>query len=28
MGLVDDHVEGCIIRPRAERARRSFERPV
>ena len=27
MGLVDDHVEGCIIRPKAERARRSFERP-
>jgi DNA-3-methyladenine glycosylase I len=27
VGLVDDHVEGCAIRPRAERARRGFERP-
>ena len=27
MGLVDDHVEGCVIRGKVERARRSFERP-
>jgi DNA-3-methyladenine glycosylase I len=27
MGLVDDHVEGCVIRPRVERARRTFHRP-
>lgn len=27
MGLVDDHVEGCVIRAKAERARRSFGRP-
>ena len=24
MGLVNDHIEGCSMRPRAERARRSF----
>jgi DNA-3-methyladenine glycosylase I len=27
MGLVNDHVEGCVIRARAERARRNFRRP-
>ncbi|ACG72953.1 DNA-3-methyladenine glycosylase I [Anaeromyxobacter sp. K] len=28
MGLVNDHVEGCAVRGRVERARRGFERPV
>jgi DNA-3-methyladenine glycosylase I len=27
VGIVDDHLDGCAIRPRAERARRAFERP-
>jgi DNA-3-methyladenine glycosylase I len=27
MGLIDDHVEDCMIRARVERARRSFRRP-
>jgi len=27
MGLVNDHVEGCVIRAKVERARRSFKRP-
>jgi DNA-3-methyladenine glycosylase I len=27
MGLVNDHVEDCVIRPKVERARRSFKRP-
>lgn len=27
MGLVNDHVEGCIVRDRVERARRNFQRP-
>jgi DNA-3-methyladenine glycosylase I len=27
MGLVNDHVEDCVIRARVERARRSFRRP-
>jgi DNA-3-methyladenine glycosylase I len=27
MGLVNDHVEGCAIRPRAEKARAGFRRP-
>jgi DNA-3-methyladenine glycosylase I len=27
MGLVNDHLEGCAIRPRAEAARRAFRRP-
>jgi DNA-3-methyladenine glycosylase I len=27
MGLVNDHVDGCVIRPRVERARNSFQRP-
>jgi DNA-3-methyladenine glycosylase I len=27
MGLIDDHLDGCCIRPRVERARRAFARP-
>jgi DNA-3-methyladenine glycosylase I len=27
MGLVNDHVEGCVIRAKVERARKSFRRP-
>jgi DNA-3-methyladenine glycosylase I len=27
MGLVDDHLEGCFVRSRAEAARRSLDRP-
>jgi len=27
MGMVDDHLEGCAIRPRAEAARARFRRP-
>jgi DNA-3-methyladenine glycosylase I len=27
MGLVNDHVEGCVIRTKVERARKSFKRP-
>jgi len=27
MGLVNDHLEGCFVRPRVERARRAFRRP-
>jgi DNA-3-methyladenine glycosylase I len=27
MGLINDHVAGCVIRPRVERARKGFERP-
>jgi DNA-3-methyladenine glycosylase I len=27
MGLINDHVEDCVIRPKAERARRAFKRP-
>jgi DNA-3-methyladenine glycosylase I len=27
MGMVDDHVEGCASRPRAEAARKKFRRP-
>jgi DNA-3-methyladenine glycosylase I len=27
MGLVDDHLDGCWVRPEAERARRAFVRP-
>src|SRR5262245_3956724 len=27
MGLVNDHVEGCVIRRKVERARKSFKRP-
>jgi len=27
MGLVNDHAEGCVIRARAEKARKAFRRP-
>jgi DNA-3-methyladenine glycosylase I len=27
MGLVNDHVEGCAVRERAEKARARFRRP-
>ncbi|MEY2879639.1 MAG: hypothetical protein RLZZ15_2019 [Verrucomicrobiota bacterium] len=27
MGLINDHAVDCVIRPKAERARRSFSRP-
>lgn len=27
MGLINDHVEGCVIRAKVERARGSFKRP-
>jgi DNA-3-methyladenine glycosylase I len=27
MGLINDHAEGCVIRGKVERARRSFKRP-
>ncbi|MBX3501610.1 MAG: DNA-3-methyladenine glycosylase I [Alphaproteobacteria bacterium] len=27
MGLVNDHAEGCVVRDKAERARRAFKRP-
>ncbi|HVO16137.1 MAG TPA: DNA-3-methyladenine glycosylase I [Alphaproteobacteria bacterium] len=27
MGLVNDHAEGCVIRAKVERARKSFSRP-
>jgi DNA-3-methyladenine glycosylase I len=27
MGLINDHVEGCVIRPKVEQARQSFRRP-
>ncbi|MDH3979003.1 MAG: DNA-3-methyladenine glycosylase I [Gammaproteobacteria bacterium] len=27
MGLVNDHVEGCVIRDKVERARKKFRRP-
>lgn len=27
MGLINDHVEDCVIRPKVERARKSFSRP-
>jgi DNA-3-methyladenine glycosylase I len=27
MGLIDDHVEECVIRAEVERARRRFRRP-
>jgi len=27
MGLINDHVEDCVIRPRVEQARRRFRRP-
>ena len=28
MGLINDHVEDCVIRTKVERARKKFERPV
>ena len=28
MGLVDDHIDGCVIRERTQARRRSFRRPV
>jgi DNA-3-methyladenine glycosylase I len=28
MGLVNDHLEGCLVRARVERVRRAFARPV
>ena len=28
MGLINDHVEGCVIRAKVERARKTFKRPV
>ena len=27
MGLINDHAEGCVIRAKAERARKAFKRP-
>jgi len=27
MGLINDHVEGCVIRSKVERARKQFKRP-
>jgi DNA-3-methyladenine glycosylase I len=27
MGLINDHVEGCVIRAKVERARKQFQRP-
>jgi len=27
MGLINDHVEGCVIRTKVERARKTFKRP-
>jgi DNA-3-methyladenine glycosylase I len=28
MGLINDHVAGCVIRTKVERARKSFKRPI
>jgi DNA-3-methyladenine glycosylase I len=28
VGMVNDHLDGCAFRARAERARRAFARPV
>ena len=28
MGLINDHVEGCVVRRKAERERKSFKRPI
>ncbi len=28
MGLINDHVKGCVIREKVERARKKFKRPV
>ena len=27
MGLINDHAESCVIRPKAEAARKRFKRP-
>jgi DNA-3-methyladenine glycosylase I len=27
MGLINDHAEGCVVRPQVERARKHFRRP-
>jgi DNA-3-methyladenine glycosylase I len=27
MGLINDHVEGCVIRAEVDKARRAFKRP-
>lgn len=27
MGLINDHVEDCVVRPKVERARKNFNRP-
>jgi len=27
MGLINDHVEGCVVRAKVERARKNFKRP-
>jgi DNA-3-methyladenine glycosylase I len=27
MGLINDHAEGCVVRAKAERARKGFKRP-
>ena len=27
MGLINDHVEDCVIRPKVEHARKRFKRP-
>jgi len=27
MGLVNDHIEGCVCRPEIERERAAFRRP-
>ena len=28
MGMINDHVEGCVIRAKVERGRKSFKRPL
>jgi DNA-3-methyladenine glycosylase I len=28
VGLINDHADGCMIRPQAEKARKAFKRPV
>ena len=27
MGLINDHVEGCVLRAKVDRARKTFKRP-
>jgi len=27
MGLINDHVEDCVVRAKVERARKAFKRP-